>query len=175
MEDLKKYKTERLILQPTTVEDAAFFLKLLNTPKWLKNIGDRNVHTIEDAENYIRDRVYPMFLKNGYGNYTVIRKSDQMKIGSCGLYNRPGVEGVDIGFAFLPEFEHNGYGYESAHFLMNLGFREFNLSSISAITSKENTASQNLLKKLGLSFVKMIRLPNDKEELMLFNRSQNKK
>lgn len=43
---MKKYETERLILKPITLEDSDFVYELLNSEKWLKYIGDRNVKTI---------------------------------------------------------------------------------------------------------------------------------
>ena len=94
--------TERLVLKPTTLEDAAFILELLNSPKWLKFIGDRNVKSIAEAEAYIKERMLPQFERLGFTNNVVIRKADGKKIGACGLYDRDGLEGIDIGFAFLP-------------------------------------------------------------------------
>ena len=52
-------ETERLILKPTQPEDASFLLALLNSPKWLEHIGDRNVHSIAEAEQYIVERMLP--------------------------------------------------------------------------------------------------------------------
>ena len=56
---MKTYETERLLLKPTDLEDAEFILQLLNSESFIKYIGDRNVRTIEDAENYIRNRCFP--------------------------------------------------------------------------------------------------------------------
>ena len=50
-------ETERLILKPTSSDDAEFIYELLNSPKWLKFIGDRNIKTIEDAASTVVDRV----------------------------------------------------------------------------------------------------------------------
>ncbi|WP_316928652.1 GNAT family N-acetyltransferase [Gillisia sp. JM1] len=108
------YQTERLVLRQTTLDDAAFIFELLNTPKWSKFIGDRNIRNIQDAEAYIQNDILPVIKKNGYGNFTASRKSDNIKIGCCGLYDREGVEGIDLGFAFLPEYEKLGYAFESA-------------------------------------------------------------
>ena len=161
--------TERLVLKPTTVEDAAFILELLNSPKWLKFIGDRNVKSIAEAEAYIKERMLPQFERLGFTNNVVIRKADGKKIGACGLYDRDGLEGIDIGFAFLPGFERQGYGYESASALLQTAFKDYKLNRVIAITSKHNMPSQNLLTKLGLSFESMITLPYENEELMLFS------
>jgi ribosomal-protein-alanine N-acetyltransferase len=168
MTQYKSYETERLFLKPTQVEDAAFILELLNTPKWIQFIGDRKVRTLEDAKNYIKNRMLPQLKRLGYSNYTVIRKEDNRKVGTCGLYDREGLEGVDIGFAFLPQFEGKGYAFEASDKVKNLAFNDFGIEEISAITVKENLSSQKLLKKLGLTFVKFTKIPNDDEELMLF-------
>lgn len=103
-------ETERLRLRSTSEEDADFVYRLLNSPQWLKYIGDRKVYSIEDARGYIQKKMLPQLERLGHSNFTVIRKSDGARMGSCGLYDREGLEGVDIGFAFLPEYEGQGYG-----------------------------------------------------------------
>jgi RimJ/RimL family protein N-acetyltransferase len=168
MKKPKTYETERLFLSPTSTEDAAFVLELLNSPKWIQNIGNRNIHTLEAAEDYIRSKMLPQLKALGFANYTLIRKIDAAKMGSAGLYNRDGIEGLDIGFAMLPEFEGKGYAFEAADKLMQLAKDEFQLSKVSGITLESNKASQKLLEKLGLRFSKMIQIPNDSEELMLY-------
>ena len=164
----KKVKTERLILSPTAEEDAEFIFELLNTPKWLEHIGDRNVKSVEGAKEYIQTKMLPQLHRLGYGNYTVIRQSDEMKMGICGLFDREGLEGIDIGFAFLPAFEGNGYGFESADKLKNMAFDELGIQVINAITTKENISSQKLLDKLGLQLIGTTQLPNEEEELLLY-------
>ncbi len=162
------YSTERLTIRPTTIEDAAFILELMNTPKWLKFIGDRNVKSIADAQSYIQSKMSPQIEKLGYGNFTIIRKSDDLKIGTCGLYDREGLKGIDIGFSLLPDYEKKGYAYESANKIKEIALNNFNIKQINAITTTTNIASQNLLKKLGLSYKEMIKIENDSEELMFF-------
>lgn len=168
MSTYKSFETERLLLKPMSTEDAPFLLELLNSPKWIKYVGDRNVHTIEEAANYIKTKMKPQLIKLGFSNYTVIRKTDKVKMGSCGLYDREGIEGVDIGFAFLPQFEKMGYAFESAGKIKEVGLSQFNLKLISAITTKENTDSQKLLEKLGLKYIKTINIPDDDEDLLLY-------
>jgi len=85
MNQYKIFETERLILKPTSIEDAEFIFELLNTPKWIKYIGDRNIKTIENARGYIKTKMLPQLRKLGYSNYTLIRKADNCKIGTCGL------------------------------------------------------------------------------------------
>ncbi len=168
MERYKTFETERLILRPTLEDDAEFIYKLFNAPKWIKYIGDRQINTIEDARNYIKTKMLTQRERLGYSNFTLIRKSEKDKIGSCGLYDREGLEGIDIGFAFLPEYEGKGYAFESADKMKNIAFSEFGITEINAITRKDNLSSQKLLEKLGLNFIKTTSLPNDIEELLLY-------
>ena len=162
------YQTNRLTLRPTGIEDAAFILELLNSPDWIKHIGDRNVHTKEEAIHYIEERMLPQYQEKGYGNYTLIEHKNQDKVGTCGIYARPDVEDVDIGFSMLPQFMKKGYGYEAASKMMYLAEHEFGIKKITAITTYANIPSQNLIKKLGMKYIKDIELPNDNEILMQY-------
>lgn len=167
------FETQKLILQPTTTVDAPFIFELLNSPKWLKYIGDRKVHTIDEAAKYIQIKMLPQLEKFGFGNYTVIRKSDRAKMGICGLYNREGMDGLDLGFAYLPEYEKHGYAYEAASKILEVGFKHFGYDKINAITSKENTASQKLLEKLGFQLQGTTQLATETEELLLYRIQKN--
>jgi RimJ/RimL family protein N-acetyltransferase len=163
------FETERLIIRPTIQGDAPFLLELMNTPKWIAFIGDRKIHNIADARKCVADKMTPQLERLGYSNYTVIRKSDEVMLGTCGLYDREGLDGVDIGFAFLPLYEGQGYALESAQKLMETAKQTWGLKQVGAITLEANKSSQRLLKRLGLEFRKMIRLADDAEELMYFS------
>lgn len=168
----EKIETERLVLIPTTEADTSFIFELLNTPKWLKYIGDRNINSLDDAKSYISNKILPQFEQSGFGTYTVIKKSDQKKIGTCGLYDREGLEGVDLGFAFLPEFEKNGYAYEASNRILEIAFDRLNFDEIKAITTKDNTSSQRLLEKLNFRHEGKIKLSEEGDEMLLFKRKK---
>jgi ribosomal-protein-alanine N-acetyltransferase len=169
MSQFKSFETQRLILRPTAEEDAVFVHELLNTPKWLQYIGDRNVRSVEEAKEYVKNKIRPQLERLGYSNYTVIRKSDQHKMGSCGLYDREGLEGIDIGFAFLPQYEKQGYAFEAANKMKYLAFEAFGITTINAITNVKNRSSQKLLEKLGMKQIGTTILPGEEEELLLYS------
>lgn len=166
---MKFYETERLIIRPTNISDAQFVFDLVNSPKWLKYIGDRNVNSLAKAQAYIEDRMLPQLEKYGYTNNTIIKKSDNIKIGSCGVYHRDGMENPDLGFALLAPYEGQGYGFESANKILKIAVKEYELHIIDAITTHANLASQKLLLKLGFNYKANINLPNDPEQLRLYN------
>ncbi|HBV17268.1 GNAT family N-acetyltransferase [Chryseobacterium carnipullorum] len=162
------YETERLMIQKISVDDKEFVFELYNRPKFIKYIGDRGINTISDAENYIKNRFLPQFDRLGFGNYLILTKDKGEKIGAVGIFEREGLDVVDIGFSLLEEFEGKGYAFEAAQKVKSIGMDIFGLHKISAITTKDNFSSQNLIVKLGLSFKNYVTIPDDEEELMYY-------
>ena len=156
-------ETERLRLREMTEEDAPFMYKLLNSPGWLKFIGDRNIQSIDDARDHIIEKYISMYDRFGFGLWLVEIKYQSIPIGTCGLIKRPELEDVDIGFAFLPEFTGQGYAYEAAKATMQYGEDQLKLERIVAITIPQNSRSINLLKKLGLEMTGNAGIPKDKD------------
>lgn len=166
----KEFESERLLIRPTIEEDAELIYELMNTPKFIKFVGDRDINSILDAEKYIQTKMLPQLNTLGYSSYSIITKADGSKIGTCGLYNRDGVDGIDIGFGLLPQYEGLGYAYESAHRLLKAAFEEFEIEEIKAITSIANISSQRLLEKLGLEMIGTTKLPNEDHEILLYKK-----
>ena len=144
-----QYKTDRLLLRPTDLSDAPFVLTLLNSPLWLRYIGDRGVRTLTEARAYIRERMLGQLTERGYGNFTVIRSADGVRLGCCGIYHRSEMTLPDLGFSFLGDYIGRGYGYESARRLLRAAHEDFGLTALRAITTPDNEASRRLLEKLG--------------------------
>jgi RimJ/RimL family protein N-acetyltransferase len=161
-------ETGRLILSQFSLDDAAFILELLNDPSFLQFIGDRGVRTLEDARGYLLNGPMDSYARNGFGLYLTKLKDGDIPIGICGLVKRDGLEDVDIGYAFLPQFWSKGYATESASAVMDYGRNVLGLSRIVAITSPDNEGSIRVLEKLGLRFEKMVALPTYGGESMLF-------
>lgn len=171
---MNQIQSERLYLKPVAVTDVDFIMELQNSPKWLKYIGDRKLRTKADTVAYIEDKMLSHFKKHGYGNYVVCKKETHQKLGTCGIFNRAGMETCDIGFALLPKFEGLGYGFESASVLLECAKTNFKLEKIGAIVLPENRASIKLIEKLGLQYVKKVILPDDDEVLDYYELSWGK-
>lgn len=165
------FVTARLLLKPCTTEDADLVLALLNSALFIQFVGDRNVRDLEAAKQYIRERMLPQMNRMGFGNYVIIRKSDSIKLGTCGLFDRPGLEGIDIGFGLLEPYHGKGYGYEASVCIRNAAFELFGIKLLRGLTVKENKASRGLLEKLGMHYVQDVRLPGDTVDLMLYELS----
>lgn len=164
-----KFQTERLSIEEVGLEDALFIFEILNSPKWIEFIGNRNVKTLEDAENYIKRLLLDSYEKNDYGLFKMVLQSEQKAIGICGLVNRPSLDHPDIGFAILPNYERKGYTKEAALATMEYAKSELGFKTILGITSEKNIASQNLLEKIGLSLIDRNKRLGEGDEVMLYS------
>ena len=160
--------TDRLTLSKVTLKDAPLIYELMNSPRWIKYIGDRNIKTINDARGHIKKIIIQSYEQNGFGFYKVVLKESKEATGICGLIKRTYLSYPDIGFALLPQFEGKGYGFESANKLKNIASDEFGIEILSAITTKINFSSQKLLEKLGFKLSGTTRLISDGEELLVY-------
>ena len=164
----QKFESERLILRPIQSEDAPFLFTLMNTPKFLKYIGDRKILNEGDARAYILNKLTPVFQRYGFGTYVMLKKDVNQAIGTCGFYDREGIEGLDIGYALMPAHERQGYTFEAVELLLQKGRDTFQLPCISAVTDPDNTASKALLLKSGFRQIGRIQVPGFIEESDFF-------
>lgn len=161
-------ETDRLVLREFTTDDAKFILHLLNEPSYLEFIGDKGVKTVVDAQTYLTNGPITSYKKNGFGLLLTTLKESDTPIGMCGLIKREGLLDVDIGYAFLPTYWGKGYASEAAAATLTYGKIKFGLQRIVGITAVHNQASIKVLEKIGLRFERLITLPGDDEEIMLF-------
>jgi RimJ/RimL family protein N-acetyltransferase len=148
--------TERLAIRPFTEGDAALILELVNDADWLRFIGDKNVHSLDDARRYLRDGPIAMHAKHGHGLCCVERRSDGVSLGMCGLIRRDTLDDIDLGFAFLPAARGQGNAREAAAAVLEHGFKNLALRRIVAITDIDNAASARVLEAVGLRFERLL-------------------
>ena len=161
------YKTERLLLRAMNAGDTAFIFELLNTAGWIKFIGDRNIKTSEDADNYIQK-----IISNPNINYRVVTLQDSgTAIGLVTFIKRDYLNHPDIGFAFLPSYNKQGYAFEATKEVLNDLLNQPEHSTILATTIPENSSSIQLLKKLGFGFSNEITHEGELLQVFSINKS----
>jgi RimJ/RimL family protein N-acetyltransferase len=145
-------ETERLRLREFAGGDAAFVVALVNDPAWLRFIGDRNVHTPDEARAYLANGPGRSYAKHGFGLYAVTLRTDGAPVGMCGLIKRDELDDVDLGFAFLPGARGQGYAREAAAAVLELARTKHGLARLVAIVAPDNEPSIRLLGDLGFIF-----------------------
>jgi RimJ/RimL family protein N-acetyltransferase len=166
-------ETERLRLRKFNIKDGEFVFTLLNSPGWIKFIGDRNIKSLAEAEYYITNSLISSYDRFGFGPYLVEIKDSGVCIGMCSLIKRDELEDVDIGFAFLDDYSGKGYAFEASSATLNYALHDLRIKKIVAITEPGNDRSIHLLKKLGLYEEKKVKFASEEEELLLFSSINN--
>lgn len=160
-------ETQRTWIERIELSDAELFFRLLNSPGWKRFVGDRGVPDLPAAEDYLREKMLPVYEQYGFGYY-VIRSHDAASLGICGFLKKPHLENPDFGFALLPEFQGRGLAEETARAVLSFGIETFGFTVLDAETHPENQASIHLLKKLEFQAAGTFTKPNTSEESLLF-------
>lgn len=152
MNSLLSLETPRLTLRKFVTKDAAFLVKLMNDPDWIRFIGDRNIHDEAAAIKHIHETPFKMYERYNMGMLMVVRKDTHQEIGVAGILKRDFLPYPDIGYAFLSDFRGHGFAYESADCLLQTAKTELDKGIVQAMVNPQNTASISLLEKLGFAF-----------------------
>ena len=160
-----EFETDRLRLRRLVLDDAPFILRLVNEPSWLRFIGDRGVHNLDGARQYITGGPQRLYAAYGFGLFLVESRAEGQPLGLCGLIKRDTLPDVDIGFAFLPDYWGQGYAREAAAATLRYARERHGLARVVAITSLDNTASGRVLETVGMRFEGTLRLEAGSDEV----------
>jgi [ribosomal protein S5]-alanine N-acetyltransferase len=138
------------MLEKLRVDDYDFILSLVNTKSWIENIGDRNIHSKNEAIEYINKILWT----ENFIYWVVRTKDDNTPIGIISLIKRNYLEYFDIGFAFLPQYNNFGYAYEAAEAVLVMISKLPEFKIVLATTLFSNESSIKLLTKLGFRYEK---------------------
>lgn len=161
-------ETERLRLRRQTPADAPFILALMNDPDWIRNIGDKGIRSVEQAEAHIRNVTIASYERHGYGFLLAERKEDGAPIGICGLAKRDFMDDADVGYALMPAYRGQGYAFEAAAGVLAYARSALGMTRVAAITAPDNETSARLLRKLGMREEGLIAFGETGEPVRLF-------
>ena len=151
-------KTQRTRIDEIALSDAEFVLELTQSEGWRRFIGDNGFSSVAEAETYLREGFLKSYQVHGFGYYLV---SDLVghKMGIAGFLKKKYLKFPDFGFAFLPQYQGQGFALEAAQAAFDYGVRRFMLDAVDAVTVAENTASIQLLEKLGFVEIGDVQMP----------------
>lgn len=160
--NIMKIETQRLIIEPLTVDDTAFLIELLNQPSFKENIGERYVTDEKSVINFLELGPFLTYPRE-FGMHCVRLKTTREPIGLCGLMKRDYLATPDLGYAFLEQVHGHGYAYEAANEVINWAHFEKGFNCLSAMTSLTNEASVGLLLKIGFTELEIAKFPMSPE------------
>lgn len=159
--------TERLLLRPLDRADASEVLCLLNDPEWLARVGDRGLRSLEDAEHFLAEGYWTRYASQGFGFYALERRWQPGLIGVCGLAQRDYLDAPDIGYGLLPQGRGQGLAQEAARAVLAFAW-ELGLQRVLATVRLDNTASQQVLERLGMARQRQMLSPSSGQALWVY-------
>jgi|TARA_R110002096_G_scaffold436056_1_gene666483 RimJ/RimL family protein N-acetyltransferase len=162
-------ETERLILRPFDKDDIAFLDYLHSDAEVTRYTSGR---TRSHAENVAYIITMLDLYTRDIGHLLVLRKSDNMPVGRCGLFTFYGIndgerdwyyftgpqsvrkpgeifELIELGYSFARDYWGQGYATEAATVVRDYAFEHLGYESLSSLVIKENTASIRVAQKMG--------------------------
>lgn len=150
-------ETERLILREIVSTDRNGLFKIDSDPDVNTYLGRKpveNIEQIDDIIQFIRNQ----YIENGIGRWAMIEKSTTNFIGWTGLKfvketTNNHCNYYDLGYRLNKKYWGKGLATEAAKASLNYGFNDLNLNEIYAMADSKNSASRNVIEKVGLKHI----------------------
>lgn len=145
-------ETPRLVLRSFSLDDAdAYFEAILSNPLVMRFLPGG------DALPY--ERVHPMLERfiahqeqHSFSIWAVEDRADRALIGHAGLLYMPDSDDIELAYALRQSSWGQGLATEAAQGCLRYGFDTLGLERIVAVFVRENTGSEHVMIKLGMTF-----------------------
>ncbi|MDQ7092637.1 GNAT family N-acetyltransferase [Desulfosporosinus sp. PR] len=154
-------ETTRLGLRNWTDSDTAKFAEMNRDPKVMEFFPkllseEETLEMVQKINTHIVD--------NGFGLWATEIKATKEFIGFVGLsiprFQTDFTPCVEVGWRLAYNYWGKGYAQEAARECLNYGFKRLGLKRIVSFTSIFNERSMNVMKRIGMSYVKEFENPN---------------
>ncbi len=142
-------KTERLILRAFTDEDATGVYALRSDPRVMKYL-DRELHPSVQYSLQLLQKNENRYQKGEAIQWVISSARTEGFWGDIAFFNiNKQHHRAEIGYSLLPDYWGKGIMTEAAQAVIQFGFQQLGLHSITADINPNNSASRSLLLKLG--------------------------
>jgi [ribosomal protein S5]-alanine N-acetyltransferase len=138
--------TDRLILRPLSVEDAAGLYPIYSDPETMLFWGQPHHEDAGETRALIERDTAPE--RSCW--WAIWHKDDDRPIGVVGYLGNPGVPGM--GYILHRDYWRKGYMSEATSAAINYGFEHLKLDRVELWIVKENMASRRLAERLGFTY-----------------------
>ena len=167
-------ETERLILRRMREDDAEALFDIFSDPIAMRYFGV--IFNRPRMDEWVQDNIEHE-KQYGFSLLSVILRDNGEIIGDCGLETDE-IDGklvVGIGFDFKRSYWGNGYATEAARAVLKYGLIDLELDSISGWIDPQNTPSQRVAERIGMSMERYVVRGGKKYELYSIKRKDWKR
>lgn len=146
------FETPRLILKNISKDDRDFIYKQFSDDIINKYLFDAEPLTdIGGADEIIDFYLQPE--PRLQHRWILIRKTDGIKMGTCGFHCWNKDKGIiEVGYDLQEAFWGNGYMQEAMNEIISFAIENMNINEINAVIYVDNKSSISLAEKLGFKF-----------------------
>ncbi|MCP3100270.1 GNAT family N-acetyltransferase [Myxococcus sp. K15C18031901] len=139
-------ETSRLILRPTSLEDFPGFCALMGDPDTARFIGG-----VQPPAMVWRGMaaMAGSWALQGFAMFSVLEKATGRWIGRVGPWMPEGWPGTEVGWSLLKDAQGRGYAVEAATATIDWAFDHLGWTDVIHTIVPENTASQQVARRLG--------------------------
>jgi ribosomal-protein-alanine N-acetyltransferase len=150
-------ESERLILRRQVPSDLDDLWSLYCDPEITKYIPDAP-RTREQAREELEWHMNGHPKNPDLGLWATIHKESGKFIGRCGLlpWTIEGHDEVEVAYTIARDFWGQGLATEAAKAILNYGFEKLHLVRMVSLIEPENTASQKVAEKIGMTFERRV-------------------
>jgi RimJ/RimL family protein N-acetyltransferase len=164
-------ETARLILRPLKLDDLDALAPLNADPDVMRYIGDGKPQSRAQTQMRIH-AIFDHWEQHGFGLCAVVDRAARTFIGFCGLQYLDNTSEIEVGYRLAKRFWGMGLATEGAGATLRYGFDELGLDRIVAVVHPENVASQWVIQKIGLKYLKDARFYNSELEYYVVTREE---
>ena len=145
-------ETERLVLRPMTPDDARDVFGYASDPEVTRYVMWDTHRSLEDSGEFLR-QMMDEYEKGELLWGIALKESDRL-VGSCGYGGSwtPEHHRAEMGYVLSRECWGKGLMTEAARELVRFGFERMDLNRIIARCFAENTASERVMQKAGMTY-----------------------
>ncbi len=147
------FGTERLILRKLEKSDLKDIYEMRKDPLVMRYIREPQTD-IDSSVKWIV-MMTEQWDDQKLGFCGVVEKFTGNFVGWCGLWRLKETNEIEVGYAIASDYWGKGYATEAAARCLQYGFEELSLEKIVAVAFPENEASQNVMKKIGMKYMKI--------------------
>lgn len=170
-----RVQTKRLYLRPVITSDVDDLFKIYGDPA-TNTFNPAGPYPDIDYAQMVLDRWIAHWQTHGFGNWAISLLANPEKIigfGGLGIRSYNDISINNLGYRLATEAWGKGLATEFATCAIKYGFDDIKLTEISAVVRKNHLASQKVLQKTGLKYLKDINDVKDAPPSLLYSLTSN--
>lgn len=158
---MKIPNSNRLSYSLMTADDAELLFQLDQDPDVMRYINDGEPNSMQEIQEVYIPRMQSYTnAEKGWGIWKVVVKGSNQFIGWIIVRpmdffsDSPQWDNLELGWRFIRSSWGKGYATEAAETIKQALIKNGNIKKLSAVAVKENAGSVNIMKKLGMLYIK---------------------